>query len=90
MRVPMVKQPCHVGRWETIRYALDSNSRTFRLCLIIIVLIASSALASAIALHYGSAAVHGVVRMMSWSTPPSVRCPASGCPATEDGPGPDL
>jgi hypothetical protein len=28
------------GRWETIRYALDSNARTFRLCLILLVTIA--------------------------------------------------
>jgi hypothetical protein len=63
----MVKRPCHADHWgETIRYALDSNPRTFRLCLIMIVLITSSALATAIALHFGSAAVHGVVRMTSW------------------------
>jgi hypothetical protein len=42
MRVPMIKQPCHGDRWETIRYALDSNPRTFRLCLIMIVLIVSA------------------------------------------------
>jgi retron-type reverse transcriptase len=29
------------GRWETIRYALDSNARTFRLCLIWLVAIAA-------------------------------------------------
>ena len=27
MRVPMVRQSCHGGRWETICYALDSNAR---------------------------------------------------------------
>jgi hypothetical protein len=27
------------GRWETVRYALDSNARTIRLCLIVLVLI---------------------------------------------------
>jgi RNA-directed DNA polymerase len=29
------------GRWETIRYALDSNARTFRLCLIWLAAIAA-------------------------------------------------
>ena len=72
MRAPMVRPPCHGSRWETIRYALDSNPRTFRLCLIMIVLITSSALAAAIALHYGSATVHGVMQVPSWF-PPSFR-----------------
>ena len=49
MRVPMVRQSCHGGRWETIRYALDSNARTFRLCLIWAVVITSPAVAAAIA-----------------------------------------
>jgi hypothetical protein len=71
MLVPTVKRPCHADRWQTIRFALGSNPRTFRLCLIMIVLITSSALATAIALHFGSAAVHGVVRT-SWF-PPSIR-----------------
>ena len=26
----------HGCRWETIRYALDDNARTFRLCLILL------------------------------------------------------
>jgi hypothetical protein len=31
-------RPRHdAGRWETIHYALDSNTRTFRLCLILFV-----------------------------------------------------
>jgi hypothetical protein len=66
MRVPATKHPCHGGRWDTIRYALDSNPRTFRLCLILIVLIVASAVATAIALRYGSGAVHGVTRVKSW------------------------
>jgi hypothetical protein len=37
MRVPTSAQP-RQGRWETIRYALDSNARTIRLCLILLVL----------------------------------------------------
>jgi hypothetical protein len=72
MRVPIMRQSCHDGRWETIRYALDSNPRTFRLCLIMLVLITASALAAAVALHCGSATVHGVTRMSSWF-PPSFR-----------------
>jgi hypothetical protein len=35
MRVPASREPRHGGRWETIRYALDTNPRTFRLCLIL-------------------------------------------------------
>jgi hypothetical protein len=38
MSVPVQREPRHAGgRWETIRYALDDNARTFRLCLILIV-----------------------------------------------------
>ena len=72
MRVPMIKQPCHGARWETIRYALDSNPRTFRLCLIMIVLITSFAVTAVIAVHYGSATTHGVMQVPSWF-PPSFR-----------------
>ena len=36
MSVPAPREPRHGGgRWETIRYALDSWQRTFRLCLIL-------------------------------------------------------
>jgi hypothetical protein len=72
MRVPMVRQPCHGGRWETIRYALDSNARTLRFCLIWVVLITSSAVAAAIAVHSGSDTIRAVVKAMSWF-PPSFR-----------------
>jgi len=51
MRVPTVRQSCHGGRWETIRYALDSNARTLRFCLIWIVLITSSVLTVRAAMH---------------------------------------
>jgi hypothetical protein len=54
MRVPTVKPSSHGGRWETIRYALGSNARTIRLCLIWIVLITSSALVVAASVHCGS------------------------------------
>jgi hypothetical protein len=37
------------GRWETIRYALDSNARTFRLCLILVVATAAPCLAAVVA-----------------------------------------
>ena len=72
MRVPMVRQPCHGSRWETIRYALDSNGRTFRFCLIWVVLITSSAVAAAVAVHRGPGAVRAVMHAMSWF-PPSFR-----------------
>ena len=49
MTVPMVGQSCHGGRWETIRYALESNGRTFRFCLIRAVVIISPAVGVAIA-----------------------------------------
>jgi hypothetical protein len=72
MRVPMVRQSCHGGRWETIRYALDSNVRTIRLCLIWVVLITSSVLAAAIAAHGGFVTVRAVMHAMPWF-PPSLR-----------------
>jgi hypothetical protein len=49
MSVPMVRQSCDGGRRETIRYALDSNARTLRFCLIWAVVIISPAVAAAIA-----------------------------------------
>jgi len=51
MSVPAQREPCHGGgRWETIRYALDSNARTLRLCLILLVAaVASSGVASLVA-----------------------------------------
>jgi hypothetical protein len=72
MRVPMVRQSRHGGRWATIRYALDSNERTFRLCLIWVVLITSPALAAAIVVHCGPGAVRAVMQAASWF-PPSFR-----------------
>jgi hypothetical protein len=53
VRVPKSPEPDPSGRWETIRYALDSNARTIRLCCIR--LIGSSAVAAAVAellLHF--------------------------------------
>jgi hypothetical protein len=50
MSVPAPREPRHdAGRWETIRYALDSNARTFRLCLIWLVTIAPPVAAAAVA-----------------------------------------
>jgi hypothetical protein len=46
MSVPAPRPPRNDGRWETIRYALDSWARTFRLCLICLVLIAAPAAAA--------------------------------------------
>jgi hypothetical protein len=38
LSVPAQWEPRHDGgRWATVRYALDSNARTFRLCLILLV-----------------------------------------------------
>jgi hypothetical protein len=50
MRVPAPRELRHGRRWATIRYALDSNARTFRLCLILFVLIVSSGVATMIPL----------------------------------------
>jgi hypothetical protein len=48
--VPARRGPSQLGaRWETIRYALDSNARTVRLCLILLVLSLSSAVGIATA-----------------------------------------
>jgi hypothetical protein len=45
MSVPTSRRPsAGGGRWETIRYAVDSNARTFRLCLILIVAAAAPCL----------------------------------------------
>jgi hypothetical protein len=49
MSVPAPREPRHDGRWETIRYALDSNARTLRLCLIWLVVIAAPVAAAAVA-----------------------------------------
>ena len=50
MSVPAPRPPCHDGgRWDTIRYALDSNARTLRLCLILLVTIVAPAAAAAVA-----------------------------------------
>lgn len=49
MSVPAPRPPKNDGRWETIRYALDSWDRTLRLCLILLVLIATPAVAAAAA-----------------------------------------
>jgi hypothetical protein len=46
MSVPAPRPPRNDGRWETIRYALDSWARTLRLCLIWLVLIAAPAAAA--------------------------------------------
>jgi len=51
MSVPSPREPRHDGgKWETILYALDSNARTLRLCLIWIVAIVSPVAATVITL----------------------------------------
>jgi hypothetical protein len=47
MSVPKSPEPDPDGRWKTIRYALDSNARTIRLCCIWVVMIGSPILAAA-------------------------------------------
>ena len=47
--VPGEGRPCPAGRWEIIRYALDSNARTTRLCLMWVVLTSSQHMAAAVA-----------------------------------------
>ena len=50
MRVPTSRQPRHEDRWEAIvRYALGSNARTIRLCLICVAVIGSQVLAVTVA-----------------------------------------
>ena len=49
MSVPAPREPHQGGRWETIRYALDTNPRTFRLCLILLVAAAAPCLGLVIA-----------------------------------------
>jgi len=46
----MPQEPQPGGRWETVRYALDSNPRTLRLCLIWCVVIVSPAVTTVITL----------------------------------------
>lgn len=50
MSVPVSPEPSPGGRWETIRYALDSNPRTLRLCLIWFVVIVSPVVTTVITL----------------------------------------
>jgi hypothetical protein len=50
LSVPATRRPRHDGgRWETVRYALDSNARTFRLCLILLVTAISPVAAAVVA-----------------------------------------
>jgi hypothetical protein len=49
MSVPASREPRQGGRWETIRYALDTNPRTFRLCLILLVTAVAPCLAAVVA-----------------------------------------
>jgi hypothetical protein len=49
MSLPVPQEPGQGGRWETIRYALDTNPRTFRLCLILSVAAVAPCLAIVIA-----------------------------------------
>jgi hypothetical protein len=48
VNVPQPQEPRPRGRRETIIYAIDSNPRTFRLCLILVAAAAPSGLVAAI------------------------------------------
>jgi hypothetical protein len=51
MSLPAPHEPRHDGgKWETIHYALDSNARTLRLCLLWFVAIVSPTVATVITL----------------------------------------
>jgi hypothetical protein len=51
MSLPAPRDPSHDGgKWETILYALDSNARTLRLCLIWAVVIVSPLLVTVVTL----------------------------------------
>jgi len=56
LSLPARPSPRHdCGRWEAIRYALDSNARTFRLCLILLVVALApclAAVAAALVRHF--------------------------------------
>jgi hypothetical protein len=49
MSLPAPREPRQGGRWETIRYALDTNPRTFRFFLILCVATVALCLAAVIA-----------------------------------------
>ena len=48
MSLSAPKEPRQTSRWETIRDAIDSNARTIRLCVILLVLPLGSGLAAAV------------------------------------------
>jgi hypothetical protein len=50
MSLPEPREPRDSGRWPTIKYAIDSNARTIRLCAIWIVMIAAPVAATMITL----------------------------------------
>jgi hypothetical protein len=49
MSVPSPQEPHRGDRWKTILYALDSNARTFRFCLIRLVAIVAPVVAAVVA-----------------------------------------
>ena len=75
MSLPAPREPRHdSGRWETIRYALDSNARTLRLCLIWLVAIASPVAAAVV----GELIRHMVLCVGGQLPPPSHQPNAPG------------
>jgi len=56
--VPAGTSPVAPHKWETIRYALDNNARTVRLCVILLVMSAAAVITAGGTLLV-MAAVHG-------------------------------
>ena len=53
MNVPSPREPSHGdSRWATVRYALSSNARTARLCLILLVMTGVPGVLLAVVLHH--------------------------------------
>lgn len=50
MSAPVPPEHRDNGRWETIKYAIDSNARTIRLCVIGLVLAVAPVAAGAVVL----------------------------------------
>jgi hypothetical protein len=78
MSEPAPQEPRHDGRWETIRYALDSNARAPRLCLIWLVAIAAPVAAAAVAELIRHTLLCGARAVSVMSARPRLHHPAGG------------
>jgi hypothetical protein len=69
MNVPSPREPSHGdSRWATVRYALSSNARTARLCLILLVMTGVPGVLLAVVLH------HVRLRRVLMPTHGDIRC----------------